>query len=401
MTASERTFDVASPVLQPRQVVPVRAGPEVAAATSATPPISVAEAADSWASEDAMPRRLTTALAWVRNIGALVLIFVGWQLFGTAIAEHRAQATLATQFAAKVREHPRKIDLAPKGRRPTLTTTTTLPDRAKAIPVLLSRRDQLQLPAPAIGSLVARLQIPKIGVDQFVVEGTAESNLAEGPGHYIGTALPGYAGNVAIAGHRTTYGAPFNDLANVTVGDSIFLTTTDGERLRYVVRTRPVAVAPTDVAVLRDFGDDRITLTTCTPEFSAAQRLVVVAELFVPTPVHAISSVSNVDPTVSAIEPSPFAAPMERWRLRFNPTPTTDLRSVVPPRIVLDSTGWDLANLPLALFALALMTGLGLRNRRLVRRLGKARGWLLLTPIWVVLTFFAIQALGAVVPANL
>ena len=112
---------------------------------------------------------------------------------------------------------------------------------------------------------MAELQIPAIGVDQFVVSGTDATELSKGPGHYVGTAVPGQAGNVAIAGHRTTNGAPFNRLGQLVRGDRIILTTTSGEHLTYVVSGTPQAVSPSDVAVLNYFGDNRITLTTCTP----------------------------------------------------------------------------------------------------------------------------------------
>ena len=97
--------------------------------------------------------------------------------------------------------------------------------------------------------MVAQLTIPKIALNQYVVSGTAASDLAMGPGHYVGTALPGQAGNVAIAGHRTTHGAPFNRLAELAVGDPIYLITTWGERLTYVVSQTPYPVLPTDTAV--------------------------------------------------------------------------------------------------------------------------------------------------------
>ena len=82
---------------------------------------------------------------------------------------------------------------------------------------------------------MAELQIPKISLQQFVVSGTNEDDLAKGPGHYLGTAMPGQAGNVAIAGHRTTHGAPFNRLAELAIGDPIYLTAANGERLTYIV----------------------------------------------------------------------------------------------------------------------------------------------------------------------
>ena len=126
---------------------------------------------------------------------------------------------------------------------------------------------------------MAEIQIPAIGVDQYVVEGTSESDLSKGPGHYIGTAMPGQAGNVAIAGHRTTNGAPFNELGHLVSGDRILLTTTSDQHLTYVVSGAPQVVSPRNVSVLNYFGDNRVTLTTCNPEFSSSQRLVVVGQL--------------------------------------------------------------------------------------------------------------------------
>ena len=87
---------------------------------------------------------------------------------------------------------------------------------------------------------------------------------------------------MAIAGHRTTHGAPFNGLGRLGTGDRIILTTTSGQNLTYVVAGAPQVVSPSDVAVLNYFGDNRITLTTCNPEFSSSQRLVVVGKLDLP-----------------------------------------------------------------------------------------------------------------------
>ena len=155
--------------------------------------------------------------------------------------------------------------------------STTYPRRLPAGPSLIPATTRV--PPSADGSVVAELQIPAIGVDQYVVEGTSSTNLSKGPGHYVGTAAPGQAGNVAIAGHRTTHGAPFNRLGELRRGDRIILTSTSGQHLTYVVSGSPQAVSPSDVGVLNYFGDNRITLTTCTPEFSAAQRLIAVGEL--------------------------------------------------------------------------------------------------------------------------
>ena len=82
--------------------------------------------------------------------------------------------------------------------------------------------------APAEGEPIGDIRIPVIGINQVVVEGTNTPDLRKGPGHYIGTPLPGQAGNAAIAGHRTTYGHPFYNLDSVKVGDPIVLTTLQG-----------------------------------------------------------------------------------------------------------------------------------------------------------------------------
>jgi len=128
---------------------------------------------------------------------------------------------------------------------------------------------------PANG--IARLVIPAIDVDQIVVDDVSVAALRKGPGHYPSTPLPGQAGNAAIAGHRTTYGAPFYRLNDLVAGDSIIVTTAQG-RFEYKVDNQQI-VAPNDLSVLDDVGGNRLTLTTPHPRYSAAQQLVVVASL--------------------------------------------------------------------------------------------------------------------------
>ena len=123
-------------------------------------------------------------------------------------------------------------------------------------------------------TIFGKLEIPNINVNQFVVSGTDELSLQFGPGHYIGTKLPGSGGNVGIAGHRTTYGAPFSRLDQVSIGDEIYLTV-GLNKYYYVVDDIEVVDANTGDYVLFNRGDDRLTLTTCHPRYSARQRLVV------------------------------------------------------------------------------------------------------------------------------
>lgn len=133
-------------------------------------------------------------------------------------------------------------------------------------------------PYPVVlGEAVARIEIPAIGVDQIVVEGVDPESMRRGPGHYPHTPLPGESGNAAIAGHRTTYGAPFHRLDELELGDEILVTTLRG-RFRYTMIDLQV-VEPDDVTMLDDHGDDRLTLTTTNPKYSVAERLVVSARL--------------------------------------------------------------------------------------------------------------------------
>jgi LPXTG-site transpeptidase (sortase) family protein len=118
------------------------------------------------------------------------------------------------------------------------------------------------------------LEISSISLKQYVVAGTSERVLELGPGHYANTALPGTGGNVGIAGHRTTYGAPFANLDQVQIGDELILTV-DSNKFHYAVDEVAIVEAIGGEYVLYNRGDDRLTLTTCHPRYSAKQRLVV------------------------------------------------------------------------------------------------------------------------------
>ena len=131
--------------------------------------------------------------------------------------------------------------------------------------------------AEFLPDVVGRLTILSANINHYVVFGATLNKLEYGPGYILGTSLPGTGGNFAIAGHRTTYGAPFGNLDKTEVGDSI-LFQTNTNQYEYVI-TEVKIVSPEDTYVLGNFGDDRITLSTCHPKFSARQRLIVVGEL--------------------------------------------------------------------------------------------------------------------------
>lgn len=191
--------------------------------------------------------------------GVLILLFVAYQLWGTGIAEARSQEALRNDFLDLVQAPVTTTPTTPRG---TETTTTT----AQPAPA----------PAPT-GDAVAIIRVPRLDLEKAVVEGVSVADLKKGPGHYPTTPLPGQPGNAAIAGHRTTYGAPFFRMDELGPGDDVFVATRQGE-FHYRVSASQI-VNPSQSEVLDPTEDNRLTLTTCHPRFSAKQRLVVVASL--------------------------------------------------------------------------------------------------------------------------
>ncbi len=132
----------------------------------------------------------------------------------------------------------------------------------------------------SVGDGIARIMASRIGLDAIVVElsGLDDSeNLKRGPGHIPGTAYPGQPGNMVISGHRTTYGAPFRHIEQLLPGDDIILMTADN-RYTYEVYEQRI-VEPSNLTVLEQGGEPKLTLTACHPWYSAAQRIVVIARL--------------------------------------------------------------------------------------------------------------------------
>ncbi len=127
------------------------------------------------------------------------------------------------------------------------------------------------------GDPLGRILMPRIGVSEVFVEGTGTADLRKGPGHYPATPLPGLRGTVGIAGHRTTYGAPFHDIDDLRQGDRIELAMPYGRFTYRVERTR--IVPPTATEVTDRVGHDRLILSACHPLYSAAKRIVVFARL--------------------------------------------------------------------------------------------------------------------------
>ena len=195
---------------------------------------------------------LTKVLGVVGRIlvaaGLLLLAFTAYQLWGTGLVEAHNQSVLRSELARSL--PPGAVDRAAglAGAPPTSTIPpAAAPPRA----------------APAVGRPVGVLDIPRIGLDQVIVEGVDAPQLRTGPGHYPGTPLPGQAGNAAVAGHRTTYAHPFYDLNELGPGDQIVITTPQG--IFVYADRQSLVVAPTDVGVLDPTATPQLTLTTCNP----------------------------------------------------------------------------------------------------------------------------------------
>ena len=238
--------------------------------------------------------------------GVLLLLFVAYQLWGTAWHESRAQRSLRSDFAEALEASgvedvfaEAEIELAvsvepeppvtttatnttdrPGTTEPGVTSETTTPQPANS-PTQTFLRPLVEFgpppPPPNDGDAIARLRIPKIKLDKVIVEGVSSEDLKDGPGHYPGTPLPGQPGNAAVAGHRTTYGAPFYDFDQIEIGDLIYVTTVQGAFAYEVIET--LIVAPSAIGVLEQTGEDLLTMTTCHPRYTARQRLVVIAQL--------------------------------------------------------------------------------------------------------------------------
>jgi sortase A len=127
------------------------------------------------------------------------------------------------------------------------------------------------------GQAIGRIIIDHIGLDMVVVQGTDTTSLQKGPGHYTNTPIPGQPGTVGIAGHRTTYLAPFRDIDQIQDGDEIRIEMPYAA-FTYTVEKHEV-VDPGDVGIIKPVGYPRLVLTACHPPYSAAHRYAIFAKL--------------------------------------------------------------------------------------------------------------------------
>jgi len=214
-------------------------------------------------------RRLTRTLSSVLIVAGLLLIAdavltVAWQEPGSAFYAHLQQRKLDKQLTQL-----RDVELPTVDRRALASLTSDSRRLAFAARALGRQAEE--------GDPVGRIRMPTIGVSTVMVAGTDTADLRKGPGHYPGTPLPGVRGTVGIAGHRTTYGAPFRKIDKLRKGDRVEVDMPYGSFLYEVERTR--IVPPTATWVTDRVSYDRLILSACHPLYSAAQRIVVFARL--------------------------------------------------------------------------------------------------------------------------
>ena len=318
-------------------------------------------------------RRTLTAITGVLGpllivFGVLVFLFVAYQLWGTDLSEAHSQTQLRARFETELHQHDRATH-----KSGTSTTTTTAPTGPTPSTTTPAPTVAPVTAPPADGSPVGEIQIPAIGLDKVVVQGTGTTDLQQGPGHFPGTPLPGEAGNVAIAGHRTTYGAPFFNLNELTSKDTITITTVQGTFIYQVMDT--IVVAPSDTAVVAPTAGATLTLTTCNPRFSASSRLVVQAVLTtppIPTPVVVTPPSHSHKATATAAQTSDLAGEQGAWE---------------------PALWWGLA-----VVLIALMGWRG--SRRVSRRSARWSAYALSGVAGLVVLFFFFGAISPLLPAS-
>ena len=298
--------------------------------------------------------------------GLLLLLFVAYQLWGTGLQESRSQRSLTREFE-KVLDAATTSTTAPDGSEPATTATTEPP-----------------LPPPS-GKAVAMLEIPKIGLRKAVVQGVGVPDLKKGPGHYPDTPMPGQAGNAAIAGHRTTYGAPFFRLNELDPNDVIRVRTLQGLFEYRVSRTE--VVHPSQLEVLDRTKDAELTLTTCEPRYSARRRLVVHAVLQdhpAPSPTTTTSTTSTTVASSVTTRPS-------------RSTTTTTLQ---PEEERSGLSGDPTARWPTFLYG-GLTALIGLVIWFAGRRWKRLPAYLLGAPVFFVALYVFFENISRVLPANI
>ncbi|MGZ8794167.1 MAG: class E sortase [Gaiellaceae bacterium] len=197
--------------------------------------------------------------------GALMLAWAvtvwQWQDPFTAVLHSRDQRSLSRNFERVLEQHD----------RPQVPASASPADVRKSL-----TRDAIRWRKGAErGDAIARLRIPRLGLSEIVVNGTDANSLKRGPGRYLGTAMPGEGELVYIAGHRTTYGAPFAHITRLRKGDRVFVELPYGT-MEYAITGHRIVQAD-ELSVLESKGVEELALQACHPRFFASQRYIAYA----------------------------------------------------------------------------------------------------------------------------
>ena len=350
-------------------------------------------------------RTFGLGIAWVALIG---ILFLFYQLWGTGVYASQSQTNLAREFQTLLTAQP--VIVLPT--TTSSTTTTTAPAPTDTNPVVSAPANTFNPPDPQTlerirrvvnaedGDVLARMLVPAIELDKYVVEGVSVSDLRTAIGRYRGSAHIGDLGNVALAGHRSTYGEPFGRIGELLPGDQISLVTAIGTAVYEVMDPNEyvatwaskvrsidgghVIVGPSDEFVLADVGDNRLTLTACHPRFSAEERLVVVARL-VDGRLPLLDPMYGIPPAIPAPVPEP--EPLLEGQ---TPPETTTTTTTIPPPLVerdppkaVESLQVSMTGLPtefapsfvLALLLLVVMTAVAVVSNKSGRTTGILLGF--------------------------
>lgn len=214
------------------------------------------------------------------TLGLLIFGFVAYQLWGTGIQYSQRQKNLGRELAERLDETPSSFVPAVTIAPPTPTTVAPPTDSTPASTT--STEPPVTVPAfPSnidLGKGLGYIEIPKMGLNDILIAGVRVDDLKSGVGHFPETPVPGQMGNASLAGHRTTFGAPFSNIDKLEPGDEVIIATIQG---RYVYRVTGTTIhKPSDYDVVANVPDKAmLTMISCHPKATAKQRIVVTAEL--------------------------------------------------------------------------------------------------------------------------
>ena len=206
--------------------------------------------------------RIAGTLMIVAGVGALAWALTVWQWQDpfTAVLNRLEQRELADEFSRRLDEGDARL-------------ATVSGDELRAS---LAREARTWRKRSSRGDAVARIRIPSLGVDEIVVNGTDGATLKRGPGRYLGSGMPGEGELVYVAGHRTTYGAPFSKIDQLRKGAPVFVELPYGT-FEYVVTGHRIVPA-TQTSALESKGYEQLALQACHPRFFASHRYIAYAK---------------------------------------------------------------------------------------------------------------------------